>query len=97
MRCSNPDHICGLCDEFDVDQAAPECAEKGMGLCLVAEQGKPFVHVSWDSRPCVSFRLERVNLAKRRQEVELQRRQLPTQAQEAGQLSCNLKTYFFAT
>lgn len=23
MRSPNPDHICGLCDEFDLDQAGP--------------------------------------------------------------------------
>lgn len=74
MHRQNADYICGLCDEFDVDQAAPACAALGQGLCLKAEQGKSFVHVAWDGNTCVSFRLDRPNLRRRRQFVAVQRR-----------------------
>lgn len=78
MRGPNPDHICGLCDEFDVDQVAPEFVELGMALCRVrAEQAAPAVlavHVAWDCGACVSFRLDRPNLRSKRQFVEVQRR-----------------------
>ena len=54
MRALNPDHICDLCDEFDVDQAAPGYTQVDMGLCKVAEPsqigctcciGLPHLHV----------------------------------------------------
>lgn len=70
-----PDDICGLCDEFDVDQAPPECAAKGMGRCLVHDAAGPLeLYVPWDGRTCVSFRLDRPNLRRKRQFVEVQRR-----------------------
>ncbi len=75
MRSQNPDHICGLCDEFDVDQAAPECAKQGMGRCLVRDASGPLhLHVDWSDGGCVSFRLDRPNLRRKRQFVEVQRR-----------------------
>lgn len=74
MRSPNPDHICGLCDEFDVAQAAPECAAQGMGRCLVRDERGPLtLHVPWDGRSCISFRLDRPNLRRRRQFVDAQR------------------------
>lgn len=73
-RTRDTGEICALCDEFDVDHAAPDCAARGMGLCLKAEQGKPRVHVAWDGRTCVSFRLDKPNLQRRRQFVAVQRR-----------------------
>jgi hypothetical protein len=67
VRSPSPDDICGLCDEFDVEQAAPECAALGMGRCLGREDhGFLTVHVAWDSRTCVSFRLDRANLQRKR-------------------------------
>lgn len=75
MRSPNPDHICGLCDEFDADRADLEYAECGMGRCQVhAEGGVLAVHVAWDGRPCVSFRLDRPNLRAKREFVAVQRR-----------------------
>lgn len=75
MRSQNPDHICGLCDEFDVEQATPECAARGMGRCLVRDPRGPLhLHVDWGDGGCVSFRLDRTNLRQRRQFVEVQRR-----------------------
>ena len=75
MRGPNPDHICGLCDEFDVDQATPELAERGVGLCRVrAERGQLAAHVGCDERLCVSFRLDRPNLRRRRKFVDAHRR-----------------------
>lgn len=78
MRGPNPDHICGLCDEFDIDQAAPEFAQLGMGRCAVRAERPPpavlAVHVGWDCGACVSFRLDRPNLRRRRQFIEVQRR-----------------------
>lgn len=75
MRSPNPDHICGLCDEFDVDQAGPELAAQGMGRCLLRdEQCRLDLHVAWNGWPCVGFRLDRPNLRRRRQFVEVHRR-----------------------
>jgi len=61
--------VCGLCDEFDVDQAAPDQAAQGMGLCQIAERGRPLRNVPYDSIGCVSFRLDWKNLTVRRQHV----------------------------
>jgi len=69
-RISNPDHICGLCDEFDVEQAAPAHAAQGMGLCQIAERGRPLRHVPCDSIGCVSFRFDRKNITVRRRHVQ---------------------------
>lgn len=75
MRGSNPDHICGLCDEFDVDQAEPEQAAQGMGRCLVRDaRGSLSHHVAWSDGKCVSFRLDRPNLRRRRNFVDAHRR-----------------------
>jgi hypothetical protein len=75
MRSPNPDHICGLCDEFDVDRAAPECAARGMGYCIAhGEDGYPEPHVQWDGMACITFRLDRPNLRRRRQFIDVQRR-----------------------
>ena len=75
MRGPKPDHICGLCDEFDVDQAAPECAAQGMGRCIGrTPESMLDPHVPWNGWPCVSFRLDRQNLRRKRQFITLQRR-----------------------
>lgn len=74
------DDLCALCDEFSRKLAEPDQVEQGRGLCPVAEPGKPLRHVDWDGDTCVSFRLDRPNLRRRRQFVEVQRRaqQAPT-------------------
>jgi hypothetical protein len=74
-RAANPDDICAYCDEFSVKQAAPEMAELGMGRCRKHFEGSHGldIHVGWNSRTCVSFRLDRVNIAARRQYVQVQR------------------------
>jgi hypothetical protein len=75
MRGPNADHICGLCDEFDVDQAAPELAAQGMGRCLVRdERGQLALHVACGDCSCVSFRLDLPNLRRRRQFIAVHRR-----------------------
>lgn len=79
MHSPNPDHICGLCDEFDVGQAAPEYAALGMARCMVQSENPPLsAHVSWDGSACVSFRLDRTDLHAKRQFVEAQRRAAAT-------------------
>lgn len=79
MRTPGPDDICALCDEYSVKLAEPEYAAIGMGRCLVqAEQRFLSAHVAWDNKTCVSFRLDRPNLAARRQYVAVQRRAATT-------------------
>jgi len=81
MSTQDKGDICALCDEWSLKQAAPEYAAIGMGRCLARhDHGHLSVHVGWDSETCVSFRIDRTNLAKRRQYVEIQR-----QKQEGGQ------------
>lgn len=74
IRGPAPDDICAMCDEFSVKQAAPEMAELGMGRCRKHfEHGHGLdIHVGWNSRTCVSFRLDRGNIAARRQYVQMQ-------------------------
>lgn len=75
MRTRDPDAICGLCDEFDVDQAAPELSARGMARCLARDEcGSLTAHVEWSESACVSFRLGRQNLRERRQFIAVQRR-----------------------
>lgn len=75
MRSRDADLICGLCDEFDVDQAAPELAAEGMGRCQVRDERGPLaVHVGCGDGSCVSFRLDRPNLRRRRQFTDAHRR-----------------------
>jgi hypothetical protein len=75
MRSRDPDYICGLCDEFDVDQVAPELAAEGMGRCHVRdERGALALHVACGDGSCVSFRLDRPNLRRRRQFIDAHRR-----------------------
>jgi hypothetical protein len=79
MRARDPDAICGLCDEFDVDQVAPEPAGPGTCRCLARDEGCHLaLHVEWSDGACVSFRLDRTNLRRRRQFVSVQRRALET-------------------
>lgn len=66
-----PDDICALCDEFSVKRANPEYASLGMGRCLGEE--RIVRHVAWDSRTCITFRLDKPNIAARRQYVQQQR------------------------
>jgi hypothetical protein len=51
MHSPNPDHICGLCDEFDVDQAGPDLSAQGMGRCQVRDERGPLyqhlVHIRY--------------------------------------------------
>lgn len=73
-RTHNPDDICATCNEYSVKLAEPEYSALGMGRCGVAEPGKPHRHVAWDNPTCVSYRLDRPNLAARRQYVAIQQR-----------------------
>ena len=70
IRCTGPDDICALCDEFSLRGADP--AKPGTGLCQVAV-GRQLRTVDWHGRTCVSFRLDRPNIAARRQYVQEQR------------------------
>jgi len=74
IRGRGGDDICALCDEYSVKLAEPEQAAHGRGQCQKAEQWKALVHVDWDGRTCVSFRLDWPQLAARRQYVAVQRR-----------------------
>lgn len=65
--------ICALCDEFSVKQADPEQAALGMGRCLARTSGHLSTHVGWDDGACVLFRLDRVNLVRRQQYVQVQK------------------------
>jgi hypothetical protein len=74
-RSGDQNDICGLCDEFDLDQAAPERTALGQGRCLARDEASRLhPHVDWNGRTCVLFRLDRPNLQQRRQFVEVQRR-----------------------
>jgi hypothetical protein len=73
IRGAGPDDICAMCDEYSHKLAAPEYQQLGMGRCGIAEPGKPHVHVEWSGHKCVSYRLDRVNVAARRQYVDQQR------------------------
>lgn len=74
-RSRDTGNVCGLCDEFDVDQAAPEQVAQGRGRCLVRdERSRLALHVDWDGSSCVSFRLDRANLREKKRFVEAQRR-----------------------
>ena len=64
--------ICALCDEFSVKQADPEQAEAGIGRCLARTGTRLADHVHWNESTCVSFRLDRPNLGKRRQYIQIQ-------------------------
>jgi hypothetical protein len=75
MRSRDADYMCGLCDEFDVDQAAPELTAQGMGRCLVRDERGPLdLHVACGDGSCVSFRLDRDNQRRRRQFIDAHRR-----------------------
>lgn len=65
--------ICALCDEFNVKQADPEQAAIGMGRCLARTSGHLSTHVGWDDGACVLFRLDRPNLARRQQYIQIQK------------------------
>jgi hypothetical protein len=78
-RTPSPTDICAFCDEFSAKLAAPEYRKLGLGLCQVSEPGKALVHVAWNGDPCISHRVDRQNLAARREFVEKQRAK-----QEAG-------------
>jgi hypothetical protein len=71
IRGRSPDHICALCDEYSVKQADP-AAGTGMGRCMVRTGGHLSQHVEWNGSTCVSFRIDRKNLAARRQYVTMQ-------------------------
>lgn len=74
MRSRDADCVCGLCDEFDVGQVAPELAAEGMGRCHVRDERGPLaLHVACGDGSCVSFRLDRLNLRRRRQFIDTYR------------------------
>lgn len=66
-RRTGPDDICAMCDEFSLRGADP--AKPGTGVCQIAEAGRPLRTVGWNGPTCVSFRIDRPNLEKRRQYV----------------------------
>jgi hypothetical protein len=69
----DPSEMCALCDEFSVRLAAPEYADVGMGRCLASDSDQAkFQYVAWNSRPCISYRVDIKNLAARRQYVAIQ-------------------------
>lgn len=70
IRRTGPDDICAMCDEFSLRGADP--AKPGTGVCQVAEAGRPLHQVEWNGHTCVSFRLDRPNIEKRRQYVAQQ-------------------------
>jgi hypothetical protein len=73
-RAHDPEAICAFCDEYRVRDAEPEYAAIGMGKCLVQSENPPLsAHVAWDCRACISFRLDRKNIAARRQYVQVQK------------------------
>lgn len=72
-RPTTPDDICALCNEYSIREAAPEYAALGMGRCLARTTRFLSAHVAWDEKPCVSYRLDRPNIVKRRQYVQVQR------------------------
>lgn len=73
-RAHNPDHICAMCDEYSVKQAEPEYAAIGMGRCQVQAENPPLSkHVAWSQGACISFRLDKANIAARRQYVQVQK------------------------
>jgi hypothetical protein len=65
--------ICALCDEYSVKHASEEKAAAGMGRCLARAGTRLADHVDWDERACVSFRLDRVNLVRREQYIQVQK------------------------
>lgn len=69
----DPSRVCALCDEYSVKQAEPEKAQAGMGRCLIRAGTNLAEHVQWDEATCVSFRLDRINLARRQQYVQVQK------------------------
>jgi hypothetical protein len=67
------DEKCALCDEYSVREAEPEFADVGMGRCM-ARDPKGFLspHVAWNAETCISYRIDRPNLGKRRQYIAIQ-------------------------
>lgn len=70
-RAHNPDDICATCDEFKLKDAEPAYCDIGMGICQkrVDTPMYDLKYVGWNNGACISFRLDRPNLAKRRQYV----------------------------
>lgn len=70
-RAHNPDDICATCDEFKLKDADPAYRDIGMGICQkrVDTPMYSLVYVAWNNQPCVSYRVDRPNLAARRQYV----------------------------
>lgn len=65
--------ICALCNEYSVREAEPEYAELGMGRCMLRDpRGYLKTHVAWNNKPCVGYKLDKPNLAKRRQYIAVQ-------------------------
>jgi hypothetical protein len=73
MNRRDRDEKCAYCDEFSVKQAEPEYADVGMGRCLASDSDHTkSQHVAWNGRTCISYRLDRQNLAARRQYIAIQ-------------------------
>lgn len=74
MISASPDDICAFCDEWTRKGVDPALTEIGMGRCQARSESERLnLHVGWNATKCVSFRLDRPNLGKRRQYVEQQR------------------------
>lgn len=75
IRGPSPDDICAMCDEYRVKDADPDYAALGMGICKKRVDTPIYtsIYVAWNGDPCVSHRLDRPNLAARRQYVQVQK------------------------
>lgn len=74
IRAPSPEDICAYCDEFSLKGVDPDIASIGMGRCLARSESERLnLHVGWNSQTCVSYRLDRANIAKRRQYVQQQK------------------------
>lgn len=79
IRSPNPDDICAMCDEWTRKGVDPDIASIGMGRCLARSESERLnLHVGWNAQTCVSYRLDRSNIAKRRQYVQQQKTKEPT-------------------
>lgn len=66
-RTRTPEDICAYCDEYL--KAPPEYAELGMGRCAAHTDGVLSAYVEWNGRTCVSYRVDKLYLAQRREYV----------------------------
>jgi hypothetical protein len=75
IRGPSSDDICAYCDYFTTKDADLAHVAAGMALCLkrVYTPMYDLQYVPWNNGTCVSFRLDRPNLAKRRHFVQQQK------------------------